>query len=73
MKLDLGFIREQILDEEEADEDVDEGEPVGDEVANFNGDGKEKAAEKGGKKRKVRVGRGLGVGELVERNESHKA
>lgn len=74
MKLDLGFIREQIMDEqdEEDGEDVDEGEPVGemgkkgeDEV---NGDkGKEKE-----KKRKVRVGRGLGVGELVERNESQK-
>jgi hypothetical protein len=73
MKLDLGFIREQILDEDEADEGVDEGEPVGDEVAKFNGDEKEKATEKGGKKRKVRVGRGLGVGELVERNESQKA
>ncbi|TVY78247.1 N-terminal acetyltransferase A complex catalytic subunit ard1, partial [Lachnellula suecica] len=29
MKLDLGFIREQILDEEEDTEEVDEGEPVG--------------------------------------------
>ena len=72
MKLDLGFIREQILDEEEADGDVDEGEPVGDvgkagEVAEVNG------KEKEGRKRKVRVGRGLGVGELVERNESQKA
>lgn len=71
MKLDLGFIREQILDEEEAEEDVDEGEPVGEigkkEITNGE---KEKA---GGKKRKVRVGRGLGVGELVERNESQKA
>lgn len=70
MKLDLGFIREQILDEEEAEEDVDEGEPVGEigkkEITNGE---KEKA---GGKKRKVRVGRGLGVGELVERNESQK-
>ena len=26
-----------------------------------------------GKKRKVRVGRGLGVGDLVEKNESQKA
>ncbi|KAG0652375.1 N-terminal acetyltransferase A complex catalytic subunit ard1 [Hyphodiscus hymeniophilus] len=71
MKLELGFIREQILDEEEADEDADEGEAVGDvgkagERAGVNG--KEKS-----KKRKVRVGRGLGVGELVERNESHKS
>jgi ribosomal protein S18 acetylase RimI-like enzyme len=67
MKLDLGFIREQIIDEEEEDE----GEPVGSlgkegGDAEVNGDGQ-------GKKRKVRVGRGLGVGDLVERDESHKA
>ena len=71
MKLELGFIHEQILDEEELDDAIDEGEPVGDagnaaEAVEVNG------KEKGGKKRKVRVGRGLGVGELVERNESHK-
>ena len=73
MKLDLGFIREQILDEEETEEDVDEGGPVGEigkkEITNGEKE-KEKASEK---KRKVRVGRGLGVGELVERNESQKA
>jgi N-alpha-acetyltransferase 10/11 len=74
MKLDLGFIKEQILDEEDPF-GTDEGEPVGeigskDGEAEINGKGKE---SKGGKKRKVRVGRGLGVGELVERNESQKA
>jgi hypothetical protein len=68
MKLDLGFIREQILDEEE--EDLDEGEPVGE--MGKNGELVE-SKEKEGKKRKVRVGRGLGVGDLVEKNESHKA
>jgi hypothetical protein len=71
MKLDLGFIREQIMDEQDV-EDVDEGEPVGelgkkDEEKEVNGKGKG-----GGKKRKVRVGRGLGVGDLVEKNESQK-
>jgi len=68
MKLDLGFVREQILDERE--EDVDEGEPVGElaKAVEEGPNGKEK-----GKKRKVRVGRGLGVGDLVERDESHKA
>jgi hypothetical protein len=71
MKLDLGFIREQIMDEQDV-EDVDEGEPVGelgkkDEEKEINGKGKG-----GGKKRKVRVGRGLGVGDLVEKNESQK-
>lgn len=82
MKLDLGFIRDQIRAEEEEEEDeeevgedgekkkktkareagsegVDEGEPVGDV-------GK---AEKENKK-KVKVGRALGVGELVERDET---
>lgn len=68
MKLDLGFIREQILDDEESDrEDQDEGDPVGS-LGKAGGDGATKE-----KKRKVKVGRGLGVGELVERNESQKA
>lgn len=72
MKLDLGFIREQILDERE--DELDEGEPVGE-----IGSKDEKEAEGKGaaasqeKKRKVRVGRGLGVGDLVEKNESQKA
>jgi N-alpha-acetyltransferase 10/11 len=70
MKLDLGFIREQIMDEET----VDEGEPVG-ELGKKEGEVEVNGEKerKGGKKRKVRVGRGLGVGELVERNESQKA
>jgi len=72
MKLDLGATREQLLDEEEA-EDLDEGEPAG-ELGKAGEDlgkkGEEKKADK--KKRKVKVGRGLGVGELVERNESQK-
>lgn len=71
MKLDLNFIKEQI--EEEEAEDVDEGEPVGSlggkEDAEVNG--KTELPDRG-KKRKVKVGRGLGVGELVERNESQK-
>lgn len=71
MKLDLGFIREQIMDEEDGDEE-DEGEPVG-ELGKEGGE-KELDKDKGAaeKKRKVKVGRGLGVGELVERNESQK-
>jgi N-alpha-acetyltransferase 10/11 len=72
MKLDLGPTREQLLDEEDG-EDLDEGEPAGE--LGKAGDsigkkGEEKKADK--KKRKVKVGRGLGVGELVERNESQK-
>ncbi len=72
MKLELGFIREQIQDEL----DLDEGEPVGTLGAKKEGENGALAIREkgeGGKKRKVRVGRGLGVGELVERNESHKS
>ncbi|KAF8862431.1 acyl-CoA N-acyltransferase [Acephala macrosclerotiorum] len=74
MKLDLGFIREQIMDEQEAEE-VDEGEPVGELGSKDGLEGKDLAVrgKDEGKKRKVRVGRGLGVGDLVERDESHKA
>ncbi|KAK4174916.1 putative N-terminal acetyltransferase [Triangularia setosa] len=78
MKLDLDFIKQQIKEaegEEDEDgkkkskkatngsvesEDQDEGEPVGDV-------GRDPEADK---KIKVKVGRGLGVGELVERDES---
>lgn len=84
MKLDLSSIREQLREErDESDsEDVDEGDAVGDVGSDPNrksakGSKKTKngaggAAAEGGKdeKRKVKVGRGLGVGELVERVES---
>jgi hypothetical protein len=72
MKLDLGRTREQLLDEEDA-EDLDEGEPTGElgKAEDGTKKGDEKKADK--KKRKVKVGRGLGVGDLVEKNESQKA
>lgn len=72
MKLDLGFIREQIIDEEE-DDAADEGDPVG-ELGKEGGEKELEKKEKGAAERKVKVkvGRGLGVGELVERNESQK-
>ena len=72
MKLDLGSVREQVLDEQDAE--LDEGEPVG-ELGKLEDGGADKkdAVAKEGKKRKVRVGRGLGVGDLVEKNESQKA
>lgn len=63
MKMDLGFIRQAALDAV----DEDEGEEVGD--VGRKGEGKE-VAEKAPRKRMVKVGRGLGVGDLVERNES---
>jgi N-alpha-acetyltransferase 10/11 len=72
MKLDLGEIREQVQDERDRErEEVDEGGPVGD--VGKAGDPSANSAppkKEHGKRRKVRVGRGLGVGELVERNES---
>ncbi|KAL3424466.1 n-acetyltransferase complex ard1 subunit [Phlyctema vagabunda] len=72
MKLDLGFIREQIMDEQEDGEDLDEGEPVG--SAGKKDDETGKSEVNGAEKlRKVRVGRGLGVGELIEKNESQKS
>ena len=68
MRMDLDFLREEALDEESDEEEgaaKDEGGPVGSmEKKGGDVDGKEK-------KRKVKVGRQLGVyGELVERNES---
>lgn len=72
MRQDLGFLRDTLMDgESEHGEAQDEGEEVG-----TVGKKDESAADKkkaGGKKRKVKVGRALGVGDLVERNEGvHK-
>lgn len=83
MKLDLSPIREQVREalQEEGEAakskagsgaastaDADEGEPVGDVGRDPKKDAKsEKEAQD---KVKVKVGRGLGVGELVERDES---
>ena len=66
MKMDLGFIRDE-LDEEEEALGQDEGEEVGE--AGKAGDA-EAGKGKKEKKRKVKIGRGLGVGDLVEKNES---
>lgn len=83
MKLDLSNIREQVREAAAAESgdaeaksgagsdavsaDIDEGEAVGDVGRD---PAKKKDSEKGGEKVKVKVGRGLGVGELVEKNES---
>ena len=89
MRLDLGGLRRQIqearADEEDANGDAaangngdaepdDEGEPVGD-VGKAGSEGlpsrpKDKEKET---LRKVKVGRALGVGELVEKVESKNA
>lgn len=72
MKLDLGFIRDQLWEEREQQEDTkdaDEGAAVG-EMGKEGGEAElQKQSEK---KTKVRVGRGLGVGDLVERTEVKK-
>lgn len=73
MRLDLSSIREQIQEDREKEngedtsksDGVDEGEAVGDVGSDPN-----KAKDE---KKKVKVGRGLGVGELVERDESKHA
>ncbi|KAK0317368.1 N-terminal acetyltransferase A complex catalytic subunit ard1 [Friedmanniomyces endolithicus] len=70
MRMDLDYLRNEALDEESEEEDSvdkDEGGEVG--SAGKAGDGVD-GAKKKERKRKFRVGRQLGVGELVERNES---
>lgn len=82
MKMDLGFIRQELMDQDEDDGDgegeedgyKDEGEEIGDVGRAGEGEGQghgpgKKTAGKE-KKRKVKVGRALGVGDLVERDES---
>ncbi|KAK1824382.1 N-terminal acetyltransferase A complex catalytic subunit ard1 [Friedmanniomyces endolithicus] len=70
MRMDLDYLRNEALDEESDEEDgvdKDEGGEVG--SAGKAGEGVD-GAKKKERKRKVRVGRQLDVGELVERNES---
>jgi ribosomal protein S18 acetylase RimI-like enzyme len=77
MRMDLtGMQIKDVLSgkgKEEEEEDKDEGGEVGSLGKKGEGDG----AEGGGKDKermiKVKVGRGLGVGDLVERNESVKS
>ena len=76
MKMDLGFVRDELDAEEDESENgettpVDEGEEVGElGKKGREGEGGRKKEKEKEKKRKVKVGRGLGVGDLVERNES---
>ena len=66
MNLNLKSIKEQL----DATYGVDEGEEVGDAGKKDKKDEKDAANKSTEPKRKVKLGRGLGVGELVERNES---
>ena len=63
MRMDLSFIKDQ-LDGEAGDE----GDEVGD--IGKKEDGEAEGDKSKGKKRRVKMGRTLGVGDLVERNES---
>jgi N-alpha-acetyltransferase 10/11 len=75
MRMDLSEIR-LAAEEDRKDVDEDEGDEVGsagkkEEVVPDVEAGAEKdKKDKKGNMRRVKVGRGLGVGELVERNES---
>ena len=71
MRMDLDYLREEALDAEENDGEGTVGQDEGGEVGSAGKveDGAQ-APKKKEKKRKVKVGRQLGVGELVERNES---
>ena len=71
MRMDLDYLREEALD---ADDSADEGTVGQDEGGEVGSAGKAGDGVDGGKKRekkrKVKVGRQLGVGDLVEKNES---
>lgn len=71
MRMDLDYLREEALDAEDADGESTLGQDEGAEVgsAGKTGDG-EDSTKKKEKKRKVKVGRQLGVGALVEKNEA---
>ena len=72
MRMDLDYLREEALDAEDTDGEGTVGQDEGGEVGSAGkaGDGVKGPSKKKEKKRKVTVGRQLGVGELVERNES---
>jgi len=72
MRMDLSSMRlesEETRKGEGDEEHADEGEEVGSAGKKEDSEAKKTTKEKD-KKRRVKVGRGLGVGELVERNES---
>jgi N-alpha-acetyltransferase 10/11 len=75
MRMDLSDIRLEAEEERKAGAqdgvDADEGDEVGS-AGKKGGQEEVEKKEKKEKKRRVKVGRGLGVGDLVERNESSK-
>ena len=69
MRMDLDYLREEALDAEDSGDDTF-GQDEGGEVGSAGKDGEAAEAKKKDKKRKVKVGRQLGVQELVENNAS---
>ena len=63
MKMELSFIKERLEGDNE-----DEGDEAGD-IGN-SADAQKEGEKAKPKKKRVKMGRGLGVGDLVERNES---
>jgi peptide alpha-N-acetyltransferase len=73
MRMDLDYFKKEVLEDDFAEEEdsslgKDEGDAVG-----STGNKADAADAKKEQLRKVKVGRAIGVGELVERNESVKA
>lgn len=72
MRMNLEYLREEALDADDSGDEGTVGQDEGGEVGSAGkaGDGVTPGQGKKEKKRKVKVGRQLGVGELVEKNES---
>ena len=72
MRMDLDYLREEALDAQDSEGEDTAGKDEGGEVGSAGkaGETADPGAKKKERKRKVKVGRQLGVGELVERNES---
>jgi len=71
MRMDLSDLRLEAEEERKEDEDEDEGDEVGSAGKKSDGQAGAKKA-KDSKKKRVKVGRGVGVVDLVEKNESSK-
>ncbi|KAK5171344.1 N-terminal acetyltransferase A complex catalytic subunit ard1 [Saxophila tyrrhenica] len=70
MRMDLDYLREEALDAEDSDQEDTVGQDEGGEVGSAGKAGEGADAKQKERKRKVKVGRQLGVQELVENNAS---
>ena len=74
MRMDLDYLREEALDADSDEDETTVGQDEGGEVGSNGKAGQgENGLRKKEKKRKVKVGRQLGVGELVERNAAQES